>query len=164
MRKSKKILFLIAGIFNCVIGALGLLVGGIMLVLQKIIRLVFDSTSGMTDEFVKDLAEVDSEYSYLLSASKDEVLDFIMHIVTIMGLVIFVIGIIWAVFGVINILLTSITRYNKFESKKWYKVTFLIFSWVLLMFNVANILTTVAVCLKDKDKVENTLYSAKDNS
>ena len=149
--KAKKVLFVLAGIFNCVIGGIGALLGMLIFVLNRMLKVTFESSFEMVEQYVKDLASQDSSYEYLLTANKTEVINFLIRTINIVGVVLLIIGLIVVVFGVVNLLLSSPKYYSRFRQKKIWKVLLITSSWLIMLFNVANILTTIAVCLKDKE-------------
>jgi NADH:ubiquinone oxidoreductase subunit 6 (subunit J) len=99
----------------------------------------------------------------LLEASNEEVLSVIMKFVYIVSVIVLILAVIWITFGVLNILLSK-KHEIVFETKRYLKVLFLVASWLLLWFNIANVLTTIAVCMKNKgDKKEKVqLYTAQE--
>lgn len=162
--KARKILYICSGVFNCVIGGVGFLFGLLFLILTKIIRKFFENSAETIEEFVTELAATNQDYEYLLSASKDEVLSFVMKIVAILSIVLIVLGLIWIAFGVLNCVLSK--RHDLMLGRKLsHRILFVVASWLLLTFNIANITTTVAVFLKDKNS-QNTqpLYTSENNN
>lgn len=159
--KAKKILFLVAGIFNAIIGGIGVFMGLLMLVFNGLINKMFDSTYEIVEQFVESLAKGDAEYEYLLSNSKSENIDFVMKAVTIVSVLFLIIGLIYIAFGVFNIIFAK-NHIIITKNKKYLGTLLVVFSWLLMWFNLANILTTIAVYLKSKDKTEKyNLYSVK---
>lgn len=159
--KARKILFLISGIFNCVVGGFCVLFGGLMVLLKGTLRTVLEESKEFLDEYVKTLVEADKKYEYLTTASSAEVLDFITQIISIVGIVLLVMGLIWIGAGIVNLLLTNNYKFEQFKSNKLLKFVFVAASWVLLLFNVANITTTIAIFLKTKDE-KAELYSVNE--
>jgi hypothetical protein len=158
--KSRKILYITAGVFNCIVGGLSVLLALLMVLLRGIIRTMFESSSEMIENMVTSLTEADSDYSYLKDLSDSEVVDFIMKIVGILSIAFLLIGALWITFGVFNILLNS-RHYTLFSQKPKLKIWFVVGCWLFMGLNVANILTTIAVFKKDKDaEPQPTLYTA----
>ena len=158
--KARKILYVCSGVFNCAIGGIGCLLGLLFLVLNKYAKQMFSGSAEFIDAFVKEMATANTKYEYLLDATKDEVVSFIMRIVLILSIVFMVLGLIWIAFGVFNCLLYR--RHDLvFGRRPVLKVLFVVASWLLLTFNIANITTTIAVFLKDKNS-QNTqpLYTS----
>lgn len=161
--KAKKYLFLIAGILNTVLGGLGVVFGLLMGLFNSLIRQMFDSAYELVERFIQDLASVDADYEYLLTADKAETLDFVMKSVTIITIVFIVLGLLYVLFGVFNILLSKRFEYV-LKSKKYLGILLVVASWLLLWFNIMNILTTIAVFLKPKTQEKGyKLYSAQDS-
>ncbi|MGN0961853.1 MAG: hypothetical protein ACI4PF_06635 [Christensenellales bacterium] len=157
--KTKKILFLIAGIFNTLLGGMGAFIGVIGLLFNKMLRGMFEASYELVESYIKVIAEQDESYNYLLTASKSEAIDFVMKMVLIVCAVFLIIGLIYIMFGVFNLILSK--RNNTALSHKKYLGTLLVvFSWLLMFLNIANILTTIAVYLKPKNTGTQKLYTA----
>ena len=162
--KARKILYICSGVFNCVIGGLGCLLGLLFLALTKVIKNMFSDSADLLNEFAKELAAISTDYEYLLDVSKDEIVSFIMRIVLIMSFVLIVLGLIWITFGVFNCLLSS-RHVLVFGKRPVLKILFVVASWLLLTFNIANITTTIAACLKNKnDNSSQSLYTSENNN
>ena len=161
--KTRKVLYVLSGVFNCVIGGLGCFLGLMFFAISKLIKNMFTESSSLVDGFITELASTNAEYEYLLDASRDEMVAFMMKVVYILGAVLIVLGLIWIAFGVFNCLLS--TRHQLvFGRRPVLRFVFVIASWLLLTFNIANITTTVAVFLKDKDGVATQSLYTSDNS
>lgn len=160
--KAKKILFLIAGVFNCILGGLGVLIGGFGFLFSGIIRNTFESSTELIEEYINSLVKADESLSYLKDYSTAEAIDYVIKLVLIVCAVLLVLGLIYVAFGVFNLIFSK--NYAIIMSRKKYLgVLLVVFSWLLLWFNIANILTTVAICLKYKNNTNTKLYSARDN-
>lgn len=158
--KSRKILYIIAGVFNCIIGGMGIFFGLIVLLLGGFVKAMFESSLDLVHEFTSSMAEASSEYEYLTTISDAEAIAFIMKIVYIICAVALILGAIWITFGVFNFILVK-KHDSVFGTKKFLKHLFVIGSWLLLTLNVANILTTIAVYKKDKSAdTQQKLYTA----
>ena len=156
--KAKKILFVIAGVFNTVVGGVALLFGLLVLALGSLVKQMFESSKDLINEFVTQLAAEDSSYAYLTEATESEVIGFVMKIVYIMSAIAIIIGAIWIMFGVFNILLKN-RHTTLFETKKYLKHLFVVGSWFFMGLNPANILTTIAV-YKKNNTTPQKLYTA----
>ena len=162
--KARKILYVCSGVFNCVIGGIGCLLGLLFLLLYGIIKKMFVNSTDLLDGLVKDLIALSNEYEYLQNSSTDDVVALVMKIVCIVALVLIALGLIWIAFGVFNCILFK--RHDLvFGRRSVLKILFVVASWILLTLNVANITTTIAVFLKDKNN-QNTqpLYSSGHNN
>ena len=157
--KTRKILYIIAGVFNCIVGAVSVVFSLLVLLLSRLVKKMFESSEGLVDNFINEMAEIE-EYAHLKDLSSAEAVDYVMKIVYVLCIVFLIIGAIWITFGVLNLLLNS--RHERvFSSKRALKHWFVAGSWLLLGLNVANILTTVAVYKKDKNVItEHKLYTA----
>lgn len=148
--KTRRILYLVAGIFNCIIGGIAMLFGALFLLLSKTIKTMFSQSTEMLQEFAEELAEADSNYEYLLEASQEEILDFVLSVVNKFKLIVIIFAVIFIAFGVFNILLRRMHD-RVFTGRKWLKIVFVAASWLILIFNIFNICTTIAVFMKHKD-------------
>jgi hypothetical protein len=161
--KSRNILYIIAGVFNCIVGSLAILFGLFILLLGKIIRQMFESSMDLVHGITKALAEEDpAKYGDLTSLTDTEAVAYVMKFVYIICAISIIIGAIWITLGIINILLKN--RHDKvFSSKKYLRHIFVVACWLLMGLNVANILTTIAVYKKIDTKNTQKLYSVKNN-
>lgn len=159
--KTRKVLYILSGVFNCIIGGLGCFFGLMFLIISKLIKNMFSESGEIVDGFITELAATSKEYEYLLDLSRDEMIAFMMKVVYIMSAVLIILGLVWIAFGVFNCLLSS-RHQLVFGNRKALKVIFVVASWLLLTFNIANITTTVAVFLKDKDGMSSQkLYTSE---
>lgn len=159
--KARKILYFFAGLINVILGGCGTLLGLLVFLFGGTLRATFNSTKEIVVEFVEELAGADSKYDYLRDYSHEEVVDFIMRLAKITGIVLILLGLIFIMFGVFNFLLKK--RHDSvLGGRKYLKIIFVVSSWILLILNVANILTTVAVFLKDKKQEK--LYVSSEKS
>ena len=161
--KSKRVLYLLAGIINCVFGGICAMFGIFILLFKNLISTTFEKGVELLNEFAKAMASADPQYEYLLEASNDEIIKVVMNFVSAVCVIALIFGAIIIALGVFNIILSK-KHLIIFAGKKWLKVVLVVVSWLVCIFNVANILTTIAVCLKDKNSVElDGLYSAHEN-
>lgn len=158
--KAKKILFLIAGIINSVLGGLGVFIGGLGLLLSGAFESMLEQSYELVESYLEALASSEEEFACLAELSKAEAIEYVSKIVTIVCLVLLLLGLLYVTFGVLNLLLCKRDN-NILTRKKYLGVLLVVFSWLLMWFNVANILTTVAVCLRPKNdpKTPTKLYS-----
>lgn len=159
--KKNRILSLIAGLFNIILGSLGTIFGFFMVLLGKLIRQMFESSYEIVEEYINTLVASDPSYEYLLDMNKDESIDFMMKSVKIIAVVFIVLGLLYLLFGILNVLVSKRFARNS-DISRGKKIWLTIGSWLLLWFNVANILTTLALFLKPKNMTEYKLYSNKD--
>ncbi len=158
--KTRKVLYILSGVFNCVVGGLGCFFGLMFFVISKLIKNMFSESSELVDGFITELVATDKEYEYLLELSREEMVAFMMKIVYILGAVLIVLGLIWIAFGVFNCLLSN-RHQLVFGKRPALKIVFVVASWLLLTFNIANITTTIAAFLKvQKGENNQPLYTS----
>ena len=161
--KTRKVLYILSGVFNCVVGGLGCFLGFMFFAISKLIKNMFSETMGTVEGFITELAATSKDYEYLLELSEEEMVGFVMKVVYIMSAVLIILGLIWITFGVFNCLLSS-RHQLVFGKRPVLKVIFVVASWLLLTFNIANITTTVAVFLKNKNgESVQQLYTSENN-
>lgn len=159
--KSKRILSLIGGLFNTILGGLGALLGIFIFMLGSLVRQVFEESYELVEQVIESLIEADASYEYLRDLDQAESIDFVMKSVKIMAVVLLLLGVLYLLFGILNLIISKKYSYGE-ELSKGKKITLVVCSWLLLWFNVANILTTIAVFLKPKKTSEYKLYSSKE--
>lgn len=156
--KTRRRLYLVAGVCNCIIGGLGLLFGLLLLVLGTTIKTMFEKSTDLVSNFAKELSQADPEYAHLADASQEEILDFIFSVVNGFKAVVVIMSLIFILFGVFNLLLRN-AHDRVFEGRLWLKIIFVLVSWVVLILNIFNIATTIAVFMKHPDfKKKDQLY------
>ena len=136
--KAKKILFLLAGIINTLIGGFCAFIGVIAVLFKGLMREMLETSYDIVQNYIKALAEQDASYEYLLNSSKSENIDFVMKTIMTVGVVFLIIGLVYITFGVLNLLLSK-QHNNILNIKKYLGVLLIVFSWILMLFNVANI-------------------------
>lgn len=146
--KAKKILYLIAGILKIAASSVVLLFGILFLLLGQLFRSVLKASYSIVEQTIKELIATDASYSYLESYTQEQAIEFIMKYVNIMAIFAILIGLIWLAFGIINVLLFK--RPQNLTKKKG--IWLLIGTWILTFINISNILTTIAIFLKEKRK------------
>lgn len=161
--KTRKVLYVLSGIFNCVIGGIGCFFGIMFFALSKIIKNMFKENNTLVDGFITGLASTSPDYEYLLDASREEMVGVVMKTVFILSAVLLILGLIWIAFGVFNCLLSS-RHQLVFGKRPVLKVMFVVASWLLLTLNIANILTTIAVFIRNKkgEELQQLYTSEKD--
>lgn len=160
--KAKRILSLLAGLFNVLLGGLGAILGMLMFLLGSLIRQMFESSYELVEEVIESLASADPSYEYLRDLDKAESVDFIMKYVKIFAVIFLLLGLLYVLFGILNLVISKGYSVGR-DLSKGKKIAFVVCSWLLLWFNVANILTTIAIFLKTKKSAnEYKLYSSKD--
>jgi len=162
--KLRKLLYLLSGIFNCVIGGLGCFFGLMVFLISKTFKELLLSSKEVVEEFVQSIASVDSDMEYLLEYSHEDVVSLMMGILYVFAIILILLGVIYIVFGIFNLLLRQ-RHYTLFARKKSLKILFVVGSWLLMWFNIANITTTIAVFMKQKDNEneQQPLYTISEN-
>lgn len=144
MKIAKKTLYIIAGIIKVSVGGFGLLLGLLLLLFKSVIQGMFEASPEMLEEMIKGLAETE-EYAYLLDSTKDEQLDFVFSVLSKFALVLILITIVWVVIAIFLFILAKRIGADDFQKKM--SITLTVLSWVVSMFTISTILTTIATCL-----------------
>ena len=167
VENNRKAMYLFAGLCNTIIGACGMLLGIVLLLLGNIVKGVITESDEFVKEFVDMLIEEDAAtYGYLLESSNAEVASLIMDYFYLIVVAMVVIAVVLIAFGVINLILRS--RHGEiFGRLPWLRHIFVTVTWLLMLFNPINIVTTIAVYIGKKDNGNNNpesnkLYSADD--
>ena len=162
--KTKRILFLIAGIFNTIVGGGITFLGLLMLLLKRVFRTMLEESYEIVQNYINAMVAEDESYAYLTEYSKPEAIDYVMGIVNIFCIVVVLFGIINLACGILNLLLGK-RDCTILNTKKYLGVLLVVFSWLLMPLNAFNILTTIAICIKKKDNknIPSKLYSVSDS-
>ena len=166
VENNRKALYLFAGLCNTIIGACGVLLSIVLMLLGNIVKGVIVDSDEFVKEFVNMLVEEDAAtYGYLLESSNAEVAGLVMEYFYLIVVLMLVIAIVLVAFGIINLMLRS--RHGEiFGRLPWLRHIFVAVTWLFMMFNPINIVTTIAVYIGKKDNgntsVSNKLYSAND--
>lgn len=164
MRNKRKVLYLISGIFNSVVCGIIAGLGVIVLLMSGVIKKVFLEDKTIVDDYINQVVEQNSSYSYLLEYTQEQQVDYIMKSVYIMVILMFVIAVIYVLFAIINFKLRN-GHDVCFGAKPWLRHVLVACSWGLMWLNVANITTTIAVYLKVKDDdVSDKLYTVTEDT
>ena len=163
--KTKRVLFLISGVFNTILGGISAFIGLLILMCNSVLKETFNTSYNMVESYIKALAEQDASYEYLLDVSKSEAIDFMMTLLIGVSIIFVLVGAVYITFGVLNLLLSKRDS-TILKRKKHLGTVLVVFSWLIMWFNVFNILTTVAVYLKSKEdkNIPTKLYSVSDNT
>lgn len=147
--KTKKVLFTTSGIIKLVASGIVLLIFGLALLLTGVIKKGFLENYDDLLNMINELVAQDSQYAYLLELDKVALVDEIMTPVTLICVFFIFMSLTGITFGVFNLVFAN--KYqtmlmNKTGKKVIYLVCMLLFNWRL----VTNILTIIALFLKDK--------------
>ena len=151
VENNRKALYLFAGLFNTIIGACGFLIGIVMLLMGNIVKGALIESDEFVKEFVDMLVEEDaSTYAYLLDSTNAEVAEFVMSYFYLIVVAIVVIALVVIAFGVLNIIL-RVKHGEIFGRLPWLRHVFVTATWVFMIVNPINIVTTIAVYIGKKD-------------
>lgn len=153
--KAKKILFTTSGILKLVVSGFMILVFGLALLLGNALKESFLADYSMIEEVINELVALDPSFAYLQEISSAEVVEFIMSIVS--GICVFSLfmGLCGVVFGIFNLIFAK--KYNDMlAGRTGRKVLFMIFNLLFYWGLATNVLTIVALFLKDTPKIEKT--------
>lgn len=144
MKIAKKTLYIISGIIKVAVGGFGLLIGLLLLLLKSVIQGMFDANPEALNEMINGLTEME-EYAYLKDSTKDEQMDFVFGVLSKFALVLILITIAWVVIAIFLFILAKRISADDFQKKM--SITLTVLSWVVSMFTISTILTTIATCL-----------------
>lgn len=152
--KAKKPLFLTSGILKIVVCAISFL---IFFLISLMIEPIIESICGTPEayqEMLNQLADVSpAEYAYWQSKDLAEFQAYLMNTVNALCGVALFTSVTGIMFGIFNIIFAK--KYNtKLAGKTGKKVTFMVFELILYPGLITNVLSIIALWLKD-DKVEN---------
>lgn len=147
--KTKKVLFTTSGIIKLVASGIVLLIFGLALLLTGVIKKGFLENYDELLNMINELVAEDSQYAYLLELDKVALVDEIMTPVTLICVFFIFMSLTGITFGVFNLVFAN--KYqtmlmNKTGKKVIYLICMLLFNWGI----VTNILTIIALFLKDK--------------
>lgn len=152
--KAKKILFTTSGILKLVASGFMILVFGLSLLLGNVLKEAFLADFSMIEEIINELVALDPAFAYLQEMTQAEVVDFIMSPVSAICVFLLIMGICGVVFGIFNLIFAK--KYNEMlAGKTGSKVLFMIFNLLFYWGLATNVLTIVALFLKDAPKTEN---------
>lgn len=151
--KAKKPLFLTSGILKIVVCAMAFL---IFFLISLMVEPIVESICGTPEAFqemLDQLAEVSAEeYAYWQSKNFVEFQAYLMNIINAFCGVALFTSVTGIMFGIFNIIFAK--KYNTMlAGKTGKKVTFMVFELILYPGLITNVLSIIALWLKD-DKVE----------
>lgn len=153
--KAKKILFTTSGILKLVASGFLVLVFGLSLLLGNVLKEAFLADFSMIEEIINELVALDPAFAYLQEMTQAEVVDFIMTPVSVICVFLFIMGVCGVVFGIFNLIFAK--KYNEMlAGKTGSKVLFMIFNLLFYWGLATNVLTIVALFLKDAPKMQNS--------
>ncbi len=151
--KARNVLLIIAGVLKTIVASLMLFFGLLSLVLSGLIRTMYEQSPDALHKSAKELAEADARYEYLLDYTDAQLVDFMMHVVMILCAVAIIWGLIILTIGIFNFLYV---KYSEIflDGKKW-KIIMIVVTWVFSPIVVSTILTTIALALGRRKKINN---------
>lgn len=159
--KAKKILFTTSGILKLVVSGFLILVFGLALLLGNALKASFLADYSLIESFINELVAMDPSLAYIQEMTQAEIVDMIMSPVTFIFLTLFIMGICGVVFGIFNLIFAK--KYNEMLlGKTGKKVIFMIFNLLFYWGLATNILTIVALFLKDS--LNTTISNAQETS
>ena len=151
--KAKKILFTTSGILKIVVSGFMILVFGLALLLGNALKEAFLANYAMIEEIINELVALDPSFAYLQEMTQAEMVDFIMSPVSAICVFFLIMGLCGVVFGIFNLIFAK--KYNEMlAGRTGRKVLFMIFNLLFYWGLATNVLTIVALFLKDSPKVE----------
>lgn len=151
MRVAKKVLYILSGVIKCVVGGFALLICLLMLLLQSVLRGVLESSPDILNEMIKGLTESE-DMDFLLGYTQSEQLDYVFGIITKFALIVGLICAVWIVLAVFLFILAKRISDDDFCKKT--SIVLTVASWIVSMFTISTILTTIATCLRRRKSKE----------
>lgn len=151
--KAKKILFTTSGILKLVVSGFMILVFGLALLLGNALKELFLADYTIIEEIINELVALDPSFAYLQEITQAEVVEYIMSMVSAIYIFLLIMGLCGVVFGIFNLIFAK--KYNDMlAGRTGRKVLFMIFNLLFYWGLATNVLTIVALFLKDSPKVE----------
>lgn len=154
--KSRVILFKTSGILKIILASCVFGLFLLVLLLSGVIKNFYLENFSLIDAIVTEAVQQDPSQAFLQTMENAEVVDYIMKPVMQISIFLMFYGIIGIGFGVLNLIFAK--KYKDWiENQKSKKVLFVVFQFVFAIGIVTNILSTIAVFLKDKNKLNEGL-------
>ena len=153
-------MFIIAGVINSIMGGFTFLLAITILLMKSIVRTII-TTGNTAESLVEEMVKSDASYKYLESYTQEQIIDFVWGILTKMMLVAIVIAVVVIVFAVINFIFSKKCE-SLLNNNKKLCTCLVVFTWVLMTFNIASIFTTLGVYLKHNNVEKNTISGPTD--
>lgn len=146
--KTKKILFKISGILKIVAGSCIILLFLLLLALCSPLKTIMLEAGDSLETLINELVATSSEYEYLQSVSHEEMAMFLIDILRVFSIIMIICGGVAIALGIFNLIFAK--KYNEMlRGRKAIKIVFVILSFVLYFGIITNVLTTIAMFLKD---------------
>lgn len=147
--KTKKILFTTAGVFKCVVGGCVLGFFLLMLLLTGVIKDTLLQNTELFEELLEGAISGDSSMAFLQDMTNSEIADYLMKTVNGFALFMVFLGATSLTLGIFTCIFAKKYEFMlKCKTKR--KVIFTILDYIFYIGLIANILTTVAMFIKDK--------------
>ena len=154
--KSKVILFKTSGILKIVLAGTIFLLFLLVLLLSGVLKNFYLDNYTLVEEMVAETVRNDPSQAFLQTTEDAEVVDYIMKPVIQLALFFVFYGLIGIGFGVLNLVFTR--KYDDLIGDKTSKkVWFVVMQFLFAVGIITNILSTVAVFVKDKKKLNEDL-------
>ena len=154
--KSRVILFKTSGILKIVLAGAIFLLFLLVLLLSGVLKNFYLDNYTLVEELVAETVQNDPSQAFLQTMENAEVVDYIMKPVMQLALFFVFYGLIGVGFGVLNLVFTR--KYdNLIGDRTSKKVWFVVMQFIFAVGIITNILSTVAVFLKDKKKLNEDL-------
>lgn len=146
--KTKKILFNISGTLKCVASSFLILLFGMILLLNGIIKKAFVSNSEFIQQLIDEMVAIDGSMAYLYDMSAEEIVDIVMQPVIALSIALIVMSIFGIILGIFNFIFAK--KYDTMlENKTRMKILFTILSFLFYWGLISNVLTVIALFTKD---------------
>ena len=154
--KSRVILFKTSGILKIVLAGAIFLLFLLVLLLSGVLKNFYLDNYTLVEEMVAETVQNDPSQAFLQTMENAEVVDYIMKPVIQLALFLVFYGLIGIGFGVLNLVFTR--KYDDLIGDKTSKkVWFVVMQFLFAVGIITNILSTVAVFVKDKKKLNEDL-------
>lgn len=152
--KTKKILFTTSGILKIIISAFGVLIFALVLLLSGMLKETLLSDVEALNEMMNELVAIDSSYAYILEMSSEEFVNYIMNMLNTLSIFVLLMCISGIVLGIFNLVFAK--KYDTMLAHhKGKKIIFMIVNLICYWGVVTNVLTIIALWLKDEQKIDN---------
>lgn len=146
--KAKKILFKTSGIIKIVVSALALILFLLLIALSKTIIEQMLITEENFETMITEMLAVDPSATFLQDMDLAQFQNYMSSILNTFCAIAIFVSVAGIVLGIFNLIFAK--KYDKFiNGKLWKKVTFTVVSLIFYPGIVTNILTIIALFLKD---------------
>ena len=147
--KTKKILLTTSGVLKCVVGGGVFLLFMLMLLLSGLLEQSLAESTETLDAFVQGVVQDDPELSFLLEYTPEQIAEYLMGMVNIISIIMVICSLTSITLGVFTLIFA-----RKYEiilaGRLGRKIIFTVLDYIFYLGIIANVLTTVALFLRDK--------------